>query len=312
MTIHKISKSKYLIYNFLISSLGEIIQKLTIRIRKHKSNEGLKEYVEKNFLNEFKFLYTLIDNDELHKYYLDQPNNLLRYKDIRTYQYNKVHIDQGNKYINASWIHFPFPYKFIATQGPIPRTIEDFWIMCNKYNINTIVMLCNFIEKNVEKCANYLEPKNLKNFDVKNMKQQVVDNGIILRNFELFNNYENKFINNISQIHLTCWDDHTALNTEYFGKIIKIINFIDKNAVNKTVVVHCSAGVGRTGTFISLYNIYHEIMMQINNQNKEIIEFSVFNLVRKIKELRMHMVENQNQYNLLYQFINFLLINFNH
>ena len=52
-------------------------------------------------------------------------------------------------------------------------------------------------------------------------------------------------------------------------------------------------------------------MTQITNKNKEIIEFSVFNLVRKIKELRMHMVENENQYILLYQFINFLLLKFN-
>ena len=309
MIILIISKSKYLIYNFLISSLGEIIPKLIIRIKKHKLNEGLKEYIDKFCLQEFEILDNLIDNDELHKCYLDQPNNLLRYKDIRTYQYNKVYIEHGNQYINASWIHFPFPGKFIATQGPIPRTIEDFWIMCNKYEVETIVMLCNFKEKNVEKCAYYLNLKN-RYFEITNMYEQEIDNGIILRKFKLINYYE-KIVNNISQIHLTCWDDHTALNSAYFDKIIKIINFIDQNGLYKTVVVHCSAGVGRTGTFISLYNLYHEIKIQIESKNKEIIEFSVFNLVRKIKELRMHMVENENQYILLYQFINFLLLKFN-
>ena len=235
----------------------------------------------------------------------------MRYKDIRTYSYNNVQIEeQGHEYINASWIHLPFYRKFIATQGPIPKTIEDFWIMCNKYNVNTIVMLCNFKEKNVEKCANYLASKKKGFFEITNMYEQEIDNGIILRKFKLINYYE-KIVNNISQIHLTCWDDHAALNSAYFDKIIKIINFIDQNGLYKTVVVHCSAGVGRTGTFISLYNLYHEIKIQIESKNKEIIEFSVFNLVRKIKELRMHMVENENQYILLYQFINFLLLKFN-
>ena len=233
----------------------------------------------------------------------------MRYKDIRTYSYNNVQIEQGHEYINASWIHLPFYRKFIATQGPIPKTIEDFWIMCNKYNVNTIVMLCNFKEKNVEKCANYFTSKKI--FRVTNMKPHKIDNGIILREFQLLNIYENTKINNMTQIHLTCWEDHSALNSNYFGKIIKIIKFIDQISNDKTVVVHCSAGVGRTGTFISLYNLYHEIMKQINDKDKEIIKFSVFNLVRKIKELRMYMVENQNQYILLYKFVNFLLVNNN-
>jgi protein tyrosine phosphatase len=236
----------------------------------------------------------------------------LRYKDIRTYSYNSVQIEeQGHEYINASWIHLPFYRKFIATQGPIPKTIEDFWIMCNKYNVDTIVMLCNFKEKNVEKCANYIASRKMKFFQVKNMKSQNIDNGITIRRFQLFNFYEITKINNMTQIHLTCWEDHSALNSNYFDKIIKIIKIIDQISNDKTVVVHCSAGVGRTGTFISLYNLYHEIMKQINDKDKEIIKFSVFNLVRKIKELRMYMVENQNQYILLYKFVNYLLVNNN-
>ena len=52
-------------------------------------------------------------------------------------------------------------------------------------------------------------------------------------------------------------------------------------------------------------------MMQIFQGQEDFIEFSVFNLVRKIKELRMYMVENINQYILLYQFIDYLLYNYN-
>ena len=199
---------------------------------------------------------------------------------------------------------------FIATQGPLPNTIEDFWTMCDEYDVETIVMLCKLKEKNVEKCAKYWDGKNLAHFQIKIIQEQALgkDNGIIFRKFQLINIYKKNVVKTISQIHLTCWEDHSALDEDYFDKIITLINFVDKFRNKKPVVVHCSAGVGRTGTFISLYNIYHEIMQQIYNDKKEIIEISVFNLVRKIKEMRMFMVENKDQYFFLYLFINYLLV----
>jgi protein tyrosine phosphatase len=60
-----------------------------------------------------------------------------------------------------------------------------------------------------------------------------------------------------------------------------------------------------------MYNLYHEIMNQINNNEIKEIKFSIMNLVRKIKEMRIFSVENENQYNVLYLFANYLLYNFN-
>ena len=272
----------------------------------------MEEFVNKYSNTEFELLKKLIDDDKMHNDCLDRPNIYLRYRDIRPYDYNKVDISAGHQYINASWIHIPLTNYFIATQGPTPKTIEDFWIMCSQYNVDKIIMLCKLKEKNVEKCANYWDVNNIRSFIIKKVKEEFIDedNSIILRVFQFFNIKQNtsKYIH---QIHLTCWEDHGTLNNNYFDKIRALIDFIDKNKTSNPVVVHCSAGVGRTGTFISLYNIYHEIMQQIFGGNKEIIEISVFNLVRKIKEQRMHMVENENQYFFLYLFINYLLNTYN-
>lgn len=250
----------------------------------------------------------MIEYEDIHQYYLDKPNNLLRYNDIRPYSYNNVGIDWGNKYINASWIHIPLPGTFIATQGPIPRTIEDFWTMCYQYDVNIIVMLCKLKEKNVEKCAKYWDAKNMRYFDVKMVKEEHLDKGIDLRIFQLINIYNKNTIKYIQQIHLTCWEDHTALGADYFDKIIKIIDFIDKYNNNKPVVVHCSAGVGRTGTFISVFNVIYDIL---SKKNSEVIQFSIFNVVRKLKEMRRFLVQNVEQYFFIYQFIEVFLLYYN-
>ena len=173
--------------------------------------------------------------------------------------------------------------------------------MCFSYDVKVIVMLCQLKENNKEKCACYWE-KNLNRYQIVRIgEEEQIDEGLIVRKIEMKDKYNCQF-KNIFQIQLTTWDDHTAPINNY-KKIIEMIKFIDRKRQVFPVVVHCSAGIGRTGTFISMYNLYHEILEQINNKKGE-ISFSIMNLVRKLKEMRLYMVENEGQYKLLYQFAN--------
>jgi protein tyrosine phosphatase len=235
---------------------------------------------------------------------LDDINDFCRYSDIRTYKDNRVNIHSKHNYINASWIHLPLDFYFIATQGPIESTVEDFWEMCYTYDIKIIVMICNLTENGREKCANYWEA-NLEKYKIVNHKERDLDVGLIKRTFEMQNLQEKKS-KIIVQIQLTTWDDHAAPISNY-SKIIKMIQFIDKYRNINPVLVHCSAGVGRTGSFISMYNLYYEIMEQIQNPYISEIKCSVMNTVRKLKEMRLYLVENEKQYLLLYEFVDKLL-----
>ena len=143
------------IYKLNYYRLVRYISAFTLKIRRNLKNEGLEYYIKKYNLQEFEILSELIEEDETHNKYLCQFNNYLRYRDIRPYFYNNVKINSAHKFINASWIDIPLPSMFIATQGPLPNTIEDFWTMCDEYDVETIVMLCKLKEKNVEKCAKY-------------------------------------------------------------------------------------------------------------------------------------------------------------
>jgi len=292
--------------------LENIIPQGFIKIARYTQNKGLKEFMEKNAIKEFKYLKSFIDNDQNHKLRLEQSNKYCRYSNIITYKDNRVVLHSTNRYINASWIHIPLSNYFIAAQGPLPHTIIDFWTMCDDYNISLIVMLCNLKENNVDKCADYWHVQNLGHLRIKLLEEKEDQKGIFIRRISLFNKLKNKekiFI----QIHLTYWEDHKALDGGYFNKIIRIIQIIDgaKKKSNNPCVVHCSAGVGRTGTFISLYNLYHEIIQQIFVTKNEVIVFCIFNLVRKMKEMRIFSIENENQFLLIYDFANYLLYNYN-
>ena len=235
----------------LFYRLENIIPQGFIKIARYTQNKGLKEFMEKNAIKEFEYLKSVIDNDQNHKLRLEQSNKYCRYSSIITYKDNRVVLNSTNRYINASWIHIPLFKYFIATQGPLPHTIIDFWTMCDEYNVSLIVMLCNLKENNVDKCADYWHVQNLGHLRIKLLEEKEDQKGIFIRRISLFNKLKNKekiFI----QIHLTYWEDHKALDGGYFNKIIRIIQIIDgaKKKSYNPCVVHCSAGVGRTGTFI--------------------------------------------------------------
>ena len=180
--------------------------------------------------------------------------------------------------------------------------------MVNDYNSNIIVMLCREIERGQKKCENYWDNIPMTRFKVNEEKKES-HNMYDIRAIKLISKNENKE-RIVYQIHFYAWPDHGIPDTSD-GKIFDVLCGINKlvdqfNTEEKPIIVHCSAGVGRTGTFVSMYLLEKEIMKQINDKC-DIIRINVFNLVRKIKEMRIHMVQNLIQYNLIYKFVRHLL-----
>ena len=183
--------------------------------------------------------------------------------------------------------------------------------MVEQYKCNVIIMLCKNVESGTEKCAKYWNEKNDGKYSIKVLEEED-KNQYTIREIKIVNN-KTKNEKTVHQIHFMGWPDHGVPDTsdnKIFDVFNGIINLVDTLKKDSPIVTHCSAGVGRTGTFISMYFLDKEIMSQIKNNVKE-ITFNIFNLVRKLKEMRLYLVQTQSQYDFIYKYVEYLLKRFN-
>ena len=177
---------------------------------------------------------------------------------------------------------------------------------------NIIIMLCNEKENGIEKCSKYWDTSKTMNNYLIIMRDIIEKKEYIIREIFLYHNsLENARL--IYQIHFTGWPDHGVPSIIYgtiFDDFIEIIELVDNRRGSGSIVIHCSAGVGRTGIFISMYYLEKEIKMQIENK-VDVIKFSIFNMVRKLKEMRLYLVQTESQYRFIYEFANYLLKKYN-
>jgi protein tyrosine phosphatase len=105
----------------------------------------------------------------------------------------------------------------------------------------------------------------------------------------------------VSQIQMLNWPDHCQ--PDDYTTIEKLIEFINVYRANfqTPILIHCSAGIGRTGTFIAIYNLIKCLHVE-HHQGRSRLFFSVFNIVRKLREQRFGMVTAFNQYKYIYDY----------
>lgn len=286
------------------------VQRSIYKVKKGQKDKGITSQDKED---EFNYLKNLIDYNDKYKTRLLDDDDTNRYGNIRCYKDNFVEISSPHKVINASWIHIPYEKSFISAQAPMYNTIDDFWTMCFDYNIKIIVMLCNLEENGMEKCVEYWENENIfisgfqTNFSI-NYTSEKINDDITIRNIKIKDKTkEENFEKEIKQIHYGSWPDHQSVDIQsIYGNILFMFNLVDNEIGKSPILVHCSAGVGRTGTFLALYNLYRDILNQIH-ANTSKITISFLNLVRKFKEMRLHLVETEEQYGLIYQFVSKLL-----
>ncbi|XP_073837740.1 protein tyrosine phosphatase 69D [Musca autumnalis] len=233
------------------------------------------------------------------------PKN--RYPDIKAYDQTRVKLSQvngiqGSDYINANFvIGYKERKKFICAQGPMETTINDFWRMIWEQHLEIIVMLTNLEEYNKTKCARYWPEKimDLKQYGEITVKfvSEKKQGDYLIRTLDIFKrnalNDDEEESRQITQYHYLVWKDFMA--PEHPHALIKFVRHI--NAVYSVqrgpILVHCSAGVGRTGTMVAL----DSLLQQLEEED----QVSIFNTVCDLRHQRNFLVQSLKQYIFLYR-----------
>ncbi|XP_077980995.1 receptor-type tyrosine-protein phosphatase mu-like isoform X2 [Glandiceps talaboti] len=252
----------------------------------------------------FKTEYKLLPPDDVAAYTfsltdINKPKN--RFRNVLAYDHSRVILDDENEdsesdYINASYINgYKKKKAYIATQGPKVWTIADLWKMVWQEKSTCILMATNLKEKNKEKCAKYWpdQPEGEKVYgaiSVKNVREEVFVDSMI-RTFHV-KKVDQGRVREIKQFHFTVWPDMGV--PQYPSTVLAFLRRI--RAYNPSnagpLIVHCSAGVGRTGTFITI-----DSMLEMAEAEGKV---DIFNFVYQARQDRMHFVQTSDQYEFIY------------
>ncbi|XP_054844181.1 receptor-type tyrosine-protein phosphatase beta isoform X4 [Eublepharis macularius] len=225
-------------------------------------------------------------------------NNILPYDTTRV-KLSNVDDDPCSDYINASYIPGNnFHREYIATQGPLPGTKDDFWKMAWEQNVHNVVMVTQCVEKGRVKCDHYW-PFDQDSLYYGDLIVQMLSESVLpewtIREFNVCSEEQLDSSRLIRQFHYTVWPDHGVPETTQ--SLIQFVRTV-RDYINRTphagpTIVHCSAGVGRTGTFIAL----DRILQQLDTKDS----VDIYGAVHDLRLHRVHMVQTECQYVYLHQ-----------
>ncbi|KAK7828895.1 hypothetical protein U0070_002125 [Myodes glareolus] len=224
-----------------------------------------------------------------------------RYNNVLPYDISRVRLSvqthSTDDYINANYVPGYHSKKdFIATQGPLPNTLKDFWRMVWEKNVYAIVMLTKCVEQGRTKCEEYWPSKQAQDYgDITvAMTSEVVLPEWTVRDF-VVKNMQTSESHPMRQFHFTSWPDHGVPDTTdlliNFRYLVR--DYMKQIPPESPILVHCSAGVGRTGTFIAI----DRLIYQIENENT----VDVYGIVYDLRMHRPLMVQTEDQYVFLNQ-----------
>ncbi|KAM9357594.1 protein tyrosine phosphatase receptor type Fa [Symphorus nematophorus] len=261
---------------------------LADHIERLKANDGLRfsqEYESIDPGQQFTWEHSNLE--------VNKPKN--RYANVIAYDHSRVILTPvdgvpGSDYINANYIDgYRKQNAYIATQGPLPETLSDFWRMVWEQRTCTIVMMTRLEEKSRVKCDQYWPTRGTETYGMiqVTMLDTVELATYSVRTFALYKNGSSEK-REVRQFQFMAWPDHGVPEyptpTLAFLRRVKACNPPDTGPM----VVHCSAGVGRTGCFIVI-----EAMLERMKHEKSV---DIYGHVTCMRAQRNYMVQTEDQY----------------
>ncbi|GFN78769.1 receptor-type tyrosine-protein phosphatase kappa [Plakobranchus ocellatus] len=219
-----------------------------------------------------------------------------RYKNIIPYDATRVLLHSKDPkifsdYINASYIRsFTERETIIASQGPSDDIVDDFLRMLWEQRVDRVVMLTNLVEENKKKCSMYWPNGKEQIFGM--ITVQLLTTRVyaeyIIRDLRLCLGKETR---EVTHFHFIAWPDKSVPENPW--SLVDFYHRVMAKPGAGPVLVHCSAGVGRTGTFIALCNVLKEA--------EATGKMDFRSTLYKLRQDRMHMIQSIAQYIFLHK-----------
>ncbi|XP_047545414.1 tyrosine-protein phosphatase 10D-like isoform X6 [Vanessa atalanta] len=220
--------------------------------------------------------------------------NILPYDHSR-YKLQPVDDEEGSDYINANYVPgHNSPREFIVTQGPLHCTRDDFWRMCWESGSRSIVMLTRCVEKGREKCDRYwpydTRPVYYGDIAVTALNESRYPDWTVTE-LAVCRGAEQRVLRHF---HFTTWPDFGVPDPP--TALARFVRAFRERCPPDTrpVIVHCSAGVGRSGTFITLDRALQQL-----DAHAECLD--IFGMVHAMRRERVWMVQTEQQYICIHQ-----------
>ncbi|KAK7080770.1 hypothetical protein SK128_015480 [Halocaridina rubra] len=300
--------------------------------KRRASGRSVKSYLNQAFddpngpsrpLNFAKLTHFISDIDGVHEEFGTIPVNMPKYDELpagvedKNRYANVIPVPEtrvllkgmkdspNSEYINANYVRGPRNESkyYIATQAPLEDTVPDFWRMIWEQETRVVVMLTDFVEKGIDKCADYLPPSETLDchrlygdFQVtlksRDMREEYVVSNVQLKNLE------NNLVREVAHMWFTAWPSSGVPNEEtaFISYILEIRRTRKKLRAKGPILVHCSPGTGRSGTFIAC----DLVMRQFEEQRSIDVPRTVYSIRRD----RAGAVQTKEQYAFIYRVIN--------
>ncbi|ELU01337.1 hypothetical protein CAPTEDRAFT_121691 [Capitella teleta] len=228
-----------------------------------------------------------------------------RFINILPYDHSRVKLlpiddEDGGDYINANWIPgYNSRREYIASQGPLPSTRDDHWRMIWECNCQCIVMLTKCVEAARQRCDHYW-PIDSEAIYYGDLQVQILNEtkstDWSISEFIISKGDQSR---RLKHFHYHSWPDMKAPNKT--GSIVPFVRLIRAKVQldGGPLLVHCSAGVGRTGTFIALDHLMQHI--------EEHDDIDIYGTVYQMRKHRCMMVQTESQYIFIHKCLEFVL-----
>lgn len=237
------------------------------------------------------------DNMEVAKLPENKPRN--RYRNVLPYDCNRVKLQtvslEGNDYINASEVQLYVkdkeePLYYIACQGPLAGTQGHFWQMVWETGTNVVAMLTQETEAGKVKCHRYWphtsdQPLHLPEGCTVQLRKEQNIGDFDVRHLRLYS-HDCGEEREVVHLHYTTWPDHGVPDSAF--PMLMFVRLMHQLHQSGPFVVHCSAGIGRSGVLIAV----DTALARIETGD----DLDLFDIVSELRHQRYGMIQTQDQY----------------